>query len=161
MPSLFSNAVASIRMGVEDFRQQDADRDISAVRNFYAGVLLLAKEALIRAAPNADPDIVIGAKLKPVPDGVGGVAMEQVGNTTVDFQQVASRAADFGIALDHKALAALNKIRNDMEHHYTAEPATAVYTRRSPQPPCERPLARRSRSPPPYSGSSKRIRARC
>ena len=46
MPSLFSNAVASIRMGVEDFRQQDPDRDISAVRNFYAGVLLLAKEAL-------------------------------------------------------------------------------------------------------------------
>ena len=126
MPSLFSNAVASIRMGVEDFRQQDPDRDISAVRNFYAGVLLLAKEALVRAAPNADPEVIIGAKLKPVPDGMGGVTMEQVGHTTVDFQQIATRAADFGIALDHKALTALNKIRNDMEHHYTAEPATAV-----------------------------------
>lgn len=44
MSSLFANAVASIRMGVEDFQQQDHDRDISAVRNFYAGVLLLAKE---------------------------------------------------------------------------------------------------------------------
>lgn len=126
MPSLFENAVASIRMGVEDFRQQDPDRDISAVRNFYAGVLLLAKEALIRAAPNADPDLVIGAKLKPVPDGHGGIGMEQVGHTTVDFQQVAARAADFGIALDHKALKELNQIRNDMEHHYTTEPATAV-----------------------------------
>lgn len=126
MSCLFSNAVASIRMGVEDFRQQDPDRDISAVRNFYAGVLLLAKEALIRAAPKAGPDLVIGAKLKPVPDGHGGVAMQQVGQTTVDFQQIATRAADFGIALDAKALGALNKIRNDMEHHYTAEPATAV-----------------------------------
>jgi hypothetical protein len=63
MPSLLENATASIRMGVEDFRQQDHDRDISAVRNFYAGVLLLAKEALIRAVPNADPQHVIGAKL--------------------------------------------------------------------------------------------------
>src|SRR3546814_14579502 len=71
-------SVASIRMGVEDFRQQDHDRDISAVRNFYAGVLLLVKEALIRAAPEADPQHVIGAKLKPVPDGQGGIEMAQV-----------------------------------------------------------------------------------
>lgn len=126
MPSLFENAVASIRMGVEDFRQQDHDRDISAVRNFYAGVLLLAKEALVRAAPHADPELVIGAKLKPVPDGHGGIEMEQVGHTTVDFQQIGERARNFGITLDHKALKALNTIRNDMEHHYTAESATAI-----------------------------------
>lgn len=126
MPSLFDNAVASIRMGVEDFRQQDPDRDISAVRNFYAGVLLLAKEALIRAAPNADPALVIGAKLKPVPDGAGGIEMAQVGHTTVDFQQISDRAKDFGVHIDHKALKALNTIRNDMEHHYTDESATAI-----------------------------------
>jgi hypothetical protein len=126
VPSLFENAVASIRMGVEDFRQQDHDRDISAVRNFYAGVLLLAKEALVRAAPHADPDLVIGARLKPVPNGNGGIEMEQVGHTTVDFQQIGERARDFGITLDHKALRALNAIRNDMEHHYTAESATAI-----------------------------------
>lgn len=126
MPSLFENAIASIRMGVEDFRQQDHDRDISAVRNFYAGVLLLAKEALIRAAPNADPQHVIGAKLKPVPDGQGGIELSQVGHSTIDFQQIGERAKDFGIALDHKALKALNTIRNDMEHHYTSESATAI-----------------------------------
>lgn len=113
-------------MGVEDFRQQDRDRDISAVRNFYAGVLLLAKEALIQAAPNADPELVIGAKLKPVPDGAGGLEMQQVGHTTIDFQQIGDRAKDFGVKLDHGALKALNRIRNDMEHHYTSEPATAI-----------------------------------
>lgn len=126
MASLFENAVASIRMGVEDFRQQDADRDISAVRNFYAGVLLLAKEALIRAAPNADPMLVIGAKLKPVADGNGGIAMEQVGHSTIDFQQVSVRAKDFGVSIDHKALKALNELRNDLEHHYTDESSTAI-----------------------------------
>jgi hypothetical protein len=126
VPSLFENAVSSIRMGVEDLRQQDADRDVSAVRNFYAGVLLLAKEALIRAAPHADPLLVIGAKLKPVLDGAGGLAMEQVGQNTVDFNQIAERAADFGVAIDHKALKELNSIRNDMEHHYSKIPATAI-----------------------------------
>lgn len=113
-------------MGIEDFRQQDRDRDISAVRNFYAGLLLLAKEALIRAAPSADPDLIIGAKIKPIPDGNGGIAMEQVGHTTIDFQSIGQRAKDFGVALDDKALKALNTIRNDMEHHYTTEPAAAV-----------------------------------
>ena len=126
MSSLILNAVSSIRMGVEDFRQQEAARDISAVRNFYAGVLLLIKEALIRAAPNADPMLVIGARLKPVPDGSGGLAMERIGQTTIDFQQIGERETDFGVSIDTAALKALNRIRNDMEHHYTSEPATAI-----------------------------------
>lgn len=126
MPSMFQNAVASIRMGVEDFRQQDADRDISAVRNFYAGVLLLAKEALIRAAPQADAVLIIGANLKPVSDGNGGLTLEQVGNKTIDFQQIATRFKDFGLTIDHAALNDLNRIRNDMEHHYTSQSATAI-----------------------------------
>lgn len=126
MSKLFENAISSIRMGIEDFSQQDADRDVSAVRNFYAGVLLLAKEALIRAAPGADPMLVIGAKMKPVPDGAGGLEMKQVGHGTVDFQQISDRAKDFGIALDSSALKALNSIRNDMEHHYTAQTSNAI-----------------------------------
>lgn len=126
MSSLFSNAISSVRMGIEDFKQQDADRNVSAVRNFYAGVLLLAKEALIRAAPKADPELIIGAKMKPVPDGSGGIEMQQVGHTTIDFQQIGDRAKDFGISLDHKALKLLNTIRNDMEHHYTSESDTAI-----------------------------------
>jgi hypothetical protein len=134
VPSLFENAVASIRMGVEDFRQQDHNRDISAARNFYAGVLLLAKEALVRAAPQADPDLVIGARVKPVPDGHGGIEMQQVGHTTIDFHQIGERARDYGISLDQSALKALNKIRNDMEHHYTSESATAIRAAIKPGP---------------------------
>ncbi len=126
MSKLFENAISSIRMGIEDFGQQDADRDVSAVRNFYAGVLLLVKEALIRAAPEADPLLVIGSKMKPVPDGAGGIAMKQVGHGTVDFQQISERAKDFGISLDSSALKTLNGIRNDMEHHYTAQTSNAI-----------------------------------
>lgn len=126
MPSIFENAIASMRMGVEDFKQQDQDRDISAVRNFYAGILLLAKEALIRATPNGDPEIVIAAKIKPVPDGQGGVAHEKVGHGTVDFVQICDRAKDFGINIDKKSLQDLNNIRNDMEHYYTKESSASI-----------------------------------
>jgi hypothetical protein len=128
MPSLFENAVASIRMGVEDYRQQDTDRDVSAVRNFYAGVLLLAKEALVRKAPEAEPKDVIGTSYKPVPDGDGGVEYETVGGKTIDFNTIAGRFKDFGMFIDHNALKDLNRIRNDVEHHYTDKPEAAVRT---------------------------------
>lgn len=128
MPSLFENAVASIRMGVEDYRQQDSDRDVSAVRNFYAGVLLLAKEALIRKAPDADAKEVIGTSYKPVPDGDGGITFEAVGGKTIDFNTIAGRFKDFGMVIDHNALQDLNRIRNDMEHHYTDKTEAAVRT---------------------------------
>ncbi len=52
--------------------------------------------------------------------------MSQVGHTTIDFRAIGERAQDFGVALDGKALKALNEIRNDMEHHYTSEPSTAI-----------------------------------
>ena len=53
--ALFDNAMSSIRMGIEDYAQDKPERSLSAVRNFYAGLLLLAKEVLVRHIPNADP----------------------------------------------------------------------------------------------------------
>ncbi|KIC43853.1 hypothetical protein RA28_19705 [Ruegeria sp. ANG-S4] len=126
MTDLFDNAVASIRMGVEDFQRQDPERDVSAVRNVYAGVLLLAKEALIRAVPDADPDLVIAARLKPVPDEEGGLKLEQTSKATVDFGQLGERAKDFGVPLDPSALKTLNRIRNDMEHRCSTESVGAI-----------------------------------
>src|SRR3546814_8776110 len=73
MSGIFTNAVESIKMGIEDYAQANPARALSAVRNFYAGVLLLGKEVLIRAAPLANADDIIGAKYTPVPDGTGGV----------------------------------------------------------------------------------------
>ncbi|RYY22663.1 MAG: hypothetical protein EOP62_22645 [Sphingomonadales bacterium] len=128
MPSLFENAVSSIRMGVEDYRQQDGDRVLSAVRNLYAGVLLLAKEALIRQAPNADPREVIGAAFRPVPDGHGGVDHMVSGHRTIDFDTINRRFKDFGLTIDRKALSELNDTRNDIEHHYTDQPEASIRT---------------------------------
>ena len=128
VPSLFENAIASIRMGVEDYRQQDSNRALSAVRNLYAGVLLLAKEALIRKAPNADPRTVIGATFKPIPNAQGGVDHVVSGQRTIDFDTIDKRFKDFGLKIDRKALSELNDIRNDIEHHYTEKPEAAIRT---------------------------------
>ena len=121
MSALLQNAVDSLALGVEDFSANDSRRTLSAVRNFYAGALLLAKEALVRAAPNADPDEIIGAKYKPVPNGTGGVEHVQDGPQTVDFQSIAIRFRDFGIRANPRRLEKLNRIRNDIEHRYTVQ----------------------------------------
>jgi predicted RNA-binding Zn-ribbon protein involved in translation (DUF1610 family) len=118
MNTLFDNAVQSIQLGIEDNEANHPKRALSAVRNFYAGVLLLAKEVLIRAAPNAKPKDVIGIRYKPVPDGKGGIDFAS-GNQTIDFYELGERFTAFNIKIDHAALKDLNQIRNDMEHLYT------------------------------------------
>lgn len=126
MPSMFENAAASIRMGVEDYQQQDALRDLSAVRNFYAGILLLAKELLIRNAPNADADVVIASKIKPSPDGKGGIKVVADGKNTIDYGQIQARFKDFGLDIDKHALDQLGRIRNDIEHKDSKHSSVAV-----------------------------------
>jgi hypothetical protein len=126
MTGIFANAVDSIKMGVEDYALDTPARALSAVRNFYAGVLLLGKEVLIRAAPLADPNDVIGAKYAPMPDGKGGVDHVIEGYQTVDFNILSKRFKDFKIPIDAKGLQELNGLRNHIEHRYTDQPARAV-----------------------------------
>lgn len=121
MTQLLQNAVDSLVIGVEDYSANDPRRTLSAVRNFYAGTLLLAKEVLSRVAPKADPDEILGAKYKPMPDGKGGVVHVLDGHATVDFTTIGRRFKDFGVKADPKRLEQLNRIRNDIEHRYTTQ----------------------------------------
>ena len=116
----------SIVVEIEDYRRNTRPRALSAVRNFYAGTILLAKEVLVRSVPDADPDEILGARYKPVSDGAGGVAYETVGHNTIDFTQLAVRFNDFGLKISHADLRDLNRIRNDIEHLYTNDPLDAV-----------------------------------
>jgi hypothetical protein len=79
MNTLFDNAVQSIQLGIEDYQANDPRRALSSVRNFYAGVLLLAKEVLVRQIPDAAPEDVLAARFKPIPDGQGGVQFVRAG----------------------------------------------------------------------------------
>lgn len=125
-PSLFSNAVQSIQIGIEDYSKNDPRRALSAVRNFYAGILLLAKEVLVRAVPNADPDDILSERYKPVPDGSGGVIFKRVSPRTIDFVAIGERFRDFGLPINQAALNDLNRIRNDIEHRYTDKPQQVI-----------------------------------
>jgi hypothetical protein len=119
---LFNNAVESIRLGVQDFEADDPRRALSAVRNFYAGLLLLAKEVLVRAAPDAEESEIIARCYKPVPDGSGSVKYVAGSRRTIDLTTIGRRFKDFGLSIDHGALKNLSDIRNDIEHHYPKEP---------------------------------------
>jgi plasmid stabilization system protein ParE len=126
MNTLFDNAVQSIQLGVEDYQANDPRRALSSVRNFYAGVLLLAKEVLVRQVPDAAPEDVLAARFKPIPDGQGGVQFVPAGNQTIDFSNIGSRFKDFGLRIDDAALKDLNRIRTDIEHYFTDESREAV-----------------------------------
>lgn len=123
---ILTNAIDSIRIGIEDYALDTPARALSAVRNFYAGVLLLGKEALIRAVPGVDPDRIIGTKYTPIPDGNGGVEYKIDGNQTVDFNTLERRFKDFNIPINIGSTKELNQLRNNIEHRYTDQPAQAV-----------------------------------
>lgn len=126
MSGLFDNAVGSIRVGVQDYRSPEDHRHISAVRNYYAGILLLAKEVLIRRFPNEDPDKLIASNLKPVAGPNGTVEFVPATHNTIDFATIGKRFDDLGIDFDHKLLRGLNAIRNDVEHKFSTLTRAAI-----------------------------------
>lgn len=120
MATILENAVNSIALGIEDIQVDDPKRASSAIRNFYAGVVLLGKACLLSRAETADPAIVLAARHKLVPDGLGGVRIEARGHATIDAVDLEQRFADFGINWvtgDAKsAFALLRRMRNSIEH---------------------------------------------
>ena len=125
MSDLFKNAVQSIVLGLEDHQTDEPKRALSAVRNLYAGVLLLGKEVLVRQVPNASADFLLAARFKPMPDGRGGITFIPNGNQTVDFDELGRRLKAFG-EIDLKDMKRLKKIRNDVEHRATDQSPQAL-----------------------------------
>lgn len=126
MSEIYDNAIASIIVGIEDFENGSDRRILSSARNYYAGLLLLAKECLVRSAPTADAMEVIGAKFKPVRQGNGGVGYVIDGYTTVDLLQLKKRFSDFGLSWPNVNLEHLQKLRNNVEHYHLKEPLTVL-----------------------------------
>lgn len=121
MNRLYDNAIQSIQLGLEDYKSDDKKRQMSAVRNYYAGLLLLAKYVLTRAAPETDAMLLLSARVKPVPDGNDGVKFERDGEATIDFETIGRRFKDFDLHIDQSALRALSKYRNYIEHSFINE----------------------------------------
>ena len=121
MDRLLANAIASIRIGVEDYEIGDSDRALSAVRNLHAGLLLLAKWVLVSKVPRANEDDLLAAAYTPVPDKTGGVIYQPLGRRTIGLQDIRRRFKSFGLNLSketRKRLDSLARVRNAIEHRY-------------------------------------------
>jgi hypothetical protein len=126
MSDLFENAINSIKLGIEDYQSNDDRRPVSAVRNFYAGVLLLGKQCLVDAAPNADPMEILASNYIPIPDGDGGVDYEVKGHSTIDLGELRGRFKKFDLQWPGGNIDALQRIRNGFEHYHSSEPRALI-----------------------------------
>lgn len=126
MSDLLKNAIDSIQLGIEDYQANDERRAASAVRNFYAGVLLLGKACLLNAAPESDPMDVLASRFTPVPDGSGGVNYVPQGQTTIDLQELRDRFKSFGLVWPDGDIKRLQRLRNELEHFHSETPSAAM-----------------------------------
>jgi hypothetical protein len=126
MNTLFDNAIWSIQLGLEDFKSNDPKRPLSAVRNFYAGLLLLAKEAIVRSAPDEDAKLLLAVKVDMRLSDEGKVVFEADGHRSIDFEGITARLSRFNIRVEKGLLTQLNRIRNDIEHAHTQATQEAV-----------------------------------
>jgi hypothetical protein len=97
---LLTNAIESIRAGVEDYEQGSHGRLLAAVRSIHAGILLLYKEALRRLSPAGSNEALVKARVLPRRNAQGDVEFVGNGRKTADVQQIRERFAALGIATD-------------------------------------------------------------
>src|SRR4051812_16537997 len=88
---LYANAIDMIEAAVEDYLAGNDRRYATAVRNLVSGLLLMSKEKLRRLSPTASGGVLVYEKLRPVPDGSGGIKLERVGKTTATFNTIKER----------------------------------------------------------------------
>ncbi|OPK10844.1 hypothetical protein BZ163_07800 [Pseudomonas sp. VI4.1] len=122
--SMLRNAVESIQVGMEDFHEDDDRRVLSAIRNLYAGILLLFKYKLQQLSPINSDEALLKTRVIPVTDpATGEVIWIGKGKKTVEVQDIIERLNALGITgVDWKLLKALQDIRNDIEHYYSQLP---------------------------------------
>lgn len=123
--NLIENAQLSIQVGVDDYlRAQGHDlnsieakkRTISAVRNIYAGILLMYKEKLRRLSPNESDEVLLKDKIKFERRGEEVIAVG-TGRKTVDVNTIKERFSSLRIKINHEILDKINKVRNEIEHY--------------------------------------------
>jgi len=120
--SLIANAILSIDMGIEDYNSDQYARSLSAIRNIYAGILLLCKEVLVRHSPENSGDVLIRSKILPTKKDNGTIQFIGKGRKTVDRAQIQERFESLGLSLDWKRLDRISQIRNEIEHFYSKKP---------------------------------------
>lgn len=124
--NILNNAVEAIQIGLEDFKSSDQRRAHSALRNIFAGMLLLFKEKLSRMSPPDSDEVLIKQIIVPVLDNNGELFFQGKGNKTVDVQQIKDRFKEFDIKVNWKIFDEINGLRNNIEHYYTDKSPSLV-----------------------------------
>jgi len=120
--SMQDNAVASIRLGVEDFKaaEHDEARALSSIRNLTSGLLLLFKVKLQAMSAPGSGEALLKEKVTPIFGTDGQVVWVGSGKKTVDVHTIISRLKGLGVdGVEWKLLEALTSTRNDIEHYYS------------------------------------------
>ncbi|WP_146042188.1 hypothetical protein [Chromobacterium sinusclupearum] len=117
--SILKNAIESIQTGVEDYERTDARKSASAVRNIFAGLLLLYKEKLCRPSPDYDKELLIKQNIHPTVNENGEIIFKGKGHKTVDVQNIKERFSNLNVNTDWRRFDDIKKVRNDLEHYYT------------------------------------------
>lgn len=118
---ILNNAVDSVQIGLEDYQaiEKDPRRELSSIRNIYAGVLLLYKYKLQQLSPDGSDEVLLKAKIVPQKDAnTEHIAWVGLGKKTVDVQEIKDRLKALNISINENNLNTLQKIRNDIEHYY-------------------------------------------
>lgn len=126
MTLLLKNAIESIQIGVEDFVKTDEKRHLSAVRNIYAGLLLLYKHMLAEMSPDGSNNVLIKKDILPEKRNGANVQFVGAGNRTVDVQEIQKRFKSLNIYVDWNRFKIFQEIRNDIEHYYSQKSAEAI-----------------------------------
>lgn len=124
--ALIDNAIASIELGIEDYvaAENDPRRALSAIRNFYAGCLLLFKEKLRRLSPVGSRDLYVMKNSTEIDGPNGNRIRVGCGGVTVDFKEIKARFVSLDVRFDLDQLKDLQNHRNNVEHR--ASPATST-----------------------------------
>jgi hypothetical protein len=118
--SLLDNAVAAIQVGIEDFRSNDDRRQLSAIRNIHAGILLMCKVKLQAESPAGSGDVLLRQSIVPEKENDGTVIFKGRGKKTVDQQQIQERLTNLNVKVDWSRLTKITEVRNNVEHYFFA-----------------------------------------
>lgn len=116
--SLLNNAVMSIQLGLEDLEKGTGGRNLSAVRNLHAGVILLLKAKLLELSAPGSDEVLLKQKLKPRLAKSGSIEFVGTGRKTVELDEIKSRLTAIGVVVDWERIERLTRERNNVEHYY-------------------------------------------
>ena len=114
--AIFDNAIASIELGIEDYKlaQKDSRRYQSSVRNLFAGILLLFKSKLAEISKNDNFNLLIDPSVKK-PYNI------HQRPKTVGYKCLIERIKEQEQDISFETIKDLHDYRNDIEHYFAPD----------------------------------------